>query len=163
MSPTMCILWLVVYPLGALRLLVISYCCSSYGAAKPVSSLGPFCSSFIGDPALRPMDGCEHPLLYLSGTGRVSQETTISGSCQQVLVGIHNSVWFWWLFMGWIPRWGSLWMDIPSVSAPNFVSVTNVYSMGILCPLLRRIQVFTLWSYFLSFMCFANCISELLG
>ena len=28
------------------------------------------------------MDGCEHPLLYLSGTGRASQETAISGSCQ---------------------------------------------------------------------------------
>jgi hypothetical protein len=27
------------------------------------------------------MDGCEHPLLYLSGTGRASQETAISGSC----------------------------------------------------------------------------------
>jgi hypothetical protein len=67
-----------------------------------------FSSSFIGDPMLSPMDGCEHPLLYLSGTGRASQETAISGSCQQALVGIHNSVWFWWLFMGWIPRWGSL-------------------------------------------------------
>jgi hypothetical protein len=26
--------------------------------------------------------------------------------------------------MGWIPRWGSLWMVHPFVSAPNFVSVT---------------------------------------
>jgi hypothetical protein len=32
--------------------------------------------------------------------------------------------------MGWIPRWGSLWMVIPSVSVPYFVSVTP--SMGIL-------------------------------
>uniref|UniRef100_A0A0V1KGM7 Uncharacterized protein n=1 Tax=Trichinella nativa TaxID=6335 RepID=A0A0V1KGM7_9BILA len=24
--------------------------------------------------------------------------------------------------MGWIPRWGNLWMVIPSVSALNFVS-----------------------------------------
>jgi hypothetical protein len=32
-------------------------------------------------------------------------------------------------------------------------------SMGILFPLLRRIEVFTLWSsFFLSFMCFANSI-----
>jgi hypothetical protein len=36
------------------------------------------------------MDDCEHPLLYLSGTGRASQETAISGSCQQALVGIHK-------------------------------------------------------------------------
>jgi hypothetical protein len=33
--------------------------------------------------------------------------------------------------MGWIPKWGSLWMVIPTVSAPNFVSVTP--SMGMLC------------------------------
>jgi hypothetical protein len=42
---------------------------------------------------LNPKDGCEHPLLHLSVMGRASQETAISGSCQQALVGIHNSVW----------------------------------------------------------------------
>ena len=45
------------------------------------------------------MDDCEHPLLYLPGTGRASQETAISGSCQQNLVGMCNSIWVWWLFM----------------------------------------------------------------
>jgi hypothetical protein len=69
--------------LGALGLLVGSYCCSSYGAANPISSLGPFSSSSIGNPVLSPMDGCEPPLLYLSGTGSASQETALSGSCQQ--------------------------------------------------------------------------------
>ena len=103
------------------------------------------------------MDGCEHSLLYLSGTGRASQGTAMSGSCQRTLVGIHNSVWVWWLYMGWIPRWGSLWMVIPSVSVPHFVSVTP--SMGILFPLLRRIEVSTLWSsFFLSFVWSVNCI-----
>jgi hypothetical protein len=34
------------------------------------------------------MDDCEHPLLYFPGTGRAPQETAISASCQQVLVGI---------------------------------------------------------------------------
>jgi hypothetical protein len=63
--------------------LVGSYC-SSYGAANPFSSLGPFSSSYIGDPVLSPP-------LYLSGIGRASQEAAISGSCQQALVGIHNS------------------------------------------------------------------------
>jgi hypothetical protein len=43
---------------------------------------------------------------------------------RQLLAGICNSVWVWWLIMGWIPGWGSLWMVHPSVSAPNFVSVT---------------------------------------
>jgi hypothetical protein len=60
------------------------------------------------------------------------------------------------------PKWGSFWMFIPSVSAPNFVSVTP--SMGILFSLLRRIEVSTLWSsLFLSFMCFANCILGILS
>ena len=48
---------------------------------------GYFSGSFIGALVLCPMDGCEHPLLYLPGTGRASQETAISDSCQQSLVG----------------------------------------------------------------------------
>jgi hypothetical protein len=52
-----------------------------------------------------PIDDCEHPLLYLPGTGKATQERAMSGSCQQNLSGIYNSVWVWWLFMGWIPRW----------------------------------------------------------
>jgi hypothetical protein len=32
--------------------------------------------------------------------------------------------------MGWIPRWGSLWIVHPFILAPNFVSATP--SMGIL-------------------------------
>jgi hypothetical protein len=48
-------------------------------------------------------------------------------------------------------------MVIPSGSAPNFISVTP--SMGILFPILRKNEVSTLWSsFFLSFMCFENCI-----
>jgi hypothetical protein len=42
---------------GSSGVLVGSYCCSFYGAAKPFSSLGPFSSSFIGDPVLSPMVG----------------------------------------------------------------------------------------------------------
>ena len=109
-----------------------------------------------------PIDDCEHPLLYLPGTGLASQETAISGSCQQNLSGICNSVWVWWLFMGWIPRWDSLWMVLLSTSALNFFSVTP--SMGILFPILRRNRVSTLWSSsFLSFMCFANYILDILN
>ena len=37
-------------------------------------------------------------------------------SHKQVLVGICNSVWVWWLFMGWIPRWGvSGWSSLQSL------------------------------------------------
>jgi hypothetical protein len=141
----------------ALGVLVSSYCCSTYRVADPFSSLGIFSSSSIGGPVFHPIDDCEHPLLYLPGTGIASQEIAISGSCQENLVGICNSVWVWWLIVGWIFRWDSLWMVLPSVSAPNFVSVTP--SMGILFPILRRNEVSTLWSsLFLSFMCFTNCI-----
>jgi hypothetical protein len=72
------------------------------------------------------------------------------------------SVWVWWLFIGWIPGWSSLWLVVPSVSAPNFVSETP--SIGILFQLLRRIKVSTLWSsFFFSFTCFTNCILEILN
>ena len=121
-----------------------------------------FSSSYIGGPVFHPIDDCEHPLLYLPGTGKASQETVISESFQQNLAGICNSVFIWWLIMGWTPRWGSLWMVHPFVSAPNFVSVTP--SMGVLFPILRRGKVSTLWSsFFLSFMCFANCILGILS
>ena len=60
--------------------------CSFYGAENPFNSLGLFSSSFIGDSVLIPMDDCEHPLLYLSGTGRASQETAISGSFELISV-----------------------------------------------------------------------------
>ena len=88
---------------------------------------------------IHPIADCEHPLLCLPGTGIASQETTISGSFQQNLAGICNSVWVWWLIMEWIPRWVSLWMVQTLVLAPNFVSVTP--SMGILFPILRRDKV----------------------
>jgi hypothetical protein len=103
------------------------------------------------------IDDCEHPLLYLPCTDIASFETAISGSLQQNSAGICNSVWVWWLIMGWIPRWGSLWIVHPFVFAPNFVSVTPF--MGILFPILRRNEVSTHWSsFFLIFLCFANCI-----
>ena len=141
----------------ALGVLVSSYCCSTYRVADPFSSLGTFSSSSIGGPVFHPIADCEHPLLYLPGTGIASQETAISGSFQQNLAGICNSVWVWWLIMGWIPGWGSLWIVHPFVLAPNFVSVTPF--MGILFPILRRNEVSTHWSsLFLIFLCFANCI-----
>jgi hypothetical protein len=73
--------------LGAGGILVSSYC-SSYRVADPFTSLGTFSSSFIRGPVFHPIDDCEHPLLYLPGTGIASQERTMSGSCQQNLSGI---------------------------------------------------------------------------
>ena len=108
-----------------------------------------------------PIDDCEHLLLYLPGTGIVSYETAISGSLQQNLAGICNSVWVWWLIMGWIPWWGILWTVHPFVLAPNFVSATP--SMDILFPILGRNEVSTHCTSFLIFLCFGSCILGILG
>jgi hypothetical protein len=61
----------------------------------------------------------------------------------------------WCLYMGWIPRWISLWMAFPSVSAPHFVSIFPPVS--ILFPLLRSTEASKLWSSFLSFIWSDNC------
>jgi hypothetical protein len=80
MGPSMCTIWLVVQSpraprgFGWLTLLL------PHGAANPLSSFSPFFNSSIGDPALRPMVGCEHLPLFLLGSGRAFQETAISGS-----------------------------------------------------------------------------------
>jgi hypothetical protein len=77
---------------GAQGLLVSSYCCSSYGVTDSFSSLGTFSSSSIEGHVFHPIDHCEHPLLYLPGTGIASQGSAISRYCQQNLAGICNSV-----------------------------------------------------------------------
>jgi hypothetical protein len=140
----------------ALGVLVSSYCCSTYRVAEPFNSLGAFLSFSIGGPVTHPIEECEHPLLYLPGTGIASYENAISKSLQQNLAGICSSVWVWSLIMGWIPGW--------VVLATNIVSV--IPFMGILIPILRRNEVSTLtrWSsLFLIFLCFANCILGILS
>jgi hypothetical protein len=82
----------------ALGVLVSSYCCSTYRVSDPLSSLGTFSSSSIGGPVIHPIADCEHPLLYLPGTGIALYETAITGSLQQNLSGICNSVWV----CGWL-------------------------------------------------------------
>jgi hypothetical protein len=89
---------------------VSSHYCSSYRIANTFSSLGTFSSSFIGGPVFHPIDDSKHTLLYLPDTGIASQDIVLSGSSQQNIADICNSVWVWWLFVGWIPGWGSLWM-----------------------------------------------------
>jgi hypothetical protein len=108
-----------------------------------------------------PIDVCEYPLLYLPGNGKASQETAISGSLQQNLAGLCNSVCIWLLTIGWTPGWGSHWMVHPFVLAPNFVSATPY--MDILFPILGRNEVSTHWSSFLIFLCFGSCILGIQG
>jgi hypothetical protein len=74
------------------------------------SFLGAFSSFSIGEAVFNLIADCEHPLLYLPDTGIASYETVITGSLQQNLAGICSSVWVWWMIMGWIPRWGRLWI-----------------------------------------------------
>ena len=80
----------------------------SYRVAEPFSSMGTFSSSYIGGPVFHLIAECEHLLLCLPGTGIAAQETAISGSFQQNLAGICDSVHIWRLIVGWIPRCGSL-------------------------------------------------------
>jgi hypothetical protein len=53
----------------------------SLWGCKPLQLLSPSSNSSIGDPMLSLMVGCNPPL-YLWGSGKASQETAISGSCQ---------------------------------------------------------------------------------
>jgi hypothetical protein len=50
MGHSMCMLWLVISPLGALGGLVGWYCGSSYGVANPFSSFSPFSNSSLESP-----------------------------------------------------------------------------------------------------------------
>jgi hypothetical protein len=65
--------------------------------------LGAFSSFSIGGPVSHLIDDCEHPLLYFPGTSIASYKTVIPRSFQQNLSGLCNSVWVWWMIMGWIP------------------------------------------------------------
>ena len=71
-------------------------------------------------PELSLMVGSKHPHLYWSVAGRTSHVTATPGSCQQTPLVISNGVWVWCLQTGWVPRWGSPWATLPSVSVPYF-------------------------------------------
>jgi hypothetical protein len=66
----------------------------SMGLPTPSPPSVPSLTPPLGLPSLSPMVSYNHSLLYLSGSGRASQETTISGFHQQALPGIHNRVLF---------------------------------------------------------------------
>jgi hypothetical protein len=95
--------------------------------ANPFSSFSPSSKSSTGDPLVSSMVSYKHPPWYLSDSGRASQETTLSVSRQQALLGICNSVWVWCLYMGWSPKWGTLCIVFPSVFAAHFVYIFPLY------------------------------------
>ena len=83
-------------------------------------------------------------------------------SCLQALLGICNGVQVWQLYMGWIPRWGTLWMIFLLVFVPWVVSI--FHQVSILFPLIRSTEASTLWSsFFLSFIWSVNCILGILN
>jgi hypothetical protein len=144
---------------GALRGLASWHCCSHHGDINPLTSFSPSSNSSAG--TLSPKVGCEHLPLYLSGSRRASQETAISGPCQQSLPGIHNSIQVWWLYMGWIPRWGQ---SLDGLSFSLCSTLGLHISSPILFLLLRRTEASTLHpSFFLSFIWSMNCIFGILS
>ena len=74
------------------RVLVSSYCCSTYRVAVPYSSLGNFSSSSIRGRVTHPIADCDYPILCLLGPGIFSQERAISGSFQRNLASVCNGV-----------------------------------------------------------------------
>jgi hypothetical protein len=99
--------------------LMFFFLCSS------ASSLSPSPNSSIRIPMISSMVGCKHQHLYWSGSRQsLSGDSYIRLLSAKELTSWHsNSVWVWWLHMGWIPRLGGLWMVFPSVSDPLFVLV----------------------------------------
>ena len=87
---------------------------------KPLQLLQSFPYLFHWCPRTQSDSCCEYLHLSTSGAGIASQGTAIPGSCQQVFLGISNSVWVWCLQIGWIPRLDSLWMAFPPLSASLF-------------------------------------------
>jgi hypothetical protein len=90
-------------------------------AAIPLCSFSPSGSSHTRVPKLSLMVGIKHPHLHWSVAGRISQGIAIPGSCQQAPLVKSNRVLC--LQTGWIPRLGSPWMALFSVSAPFFIPV----------------------------------------
>jgi hypothetical protein len=79
--------------------------------------LSPFPNSSIGVPVLCLMAGLKLLHLYCSGPGRAFQETAVSGSCQQALLGISKYISL-VSACGMDPQVDSLWMAFLSVSVP---------------------------------------------
>jgi len=103
-------------------------CCNYYRVIKtfqlPLS---------MGEPILTPVVACQHLTVHLSRSGRDSQVTAISGSCQPVIFAIFNGVWLWLLVKEWINRWNI-------VGWPFFQHLLHIWS-----------PYFFLWVFFTHF------------
>jgi len=61
----------------------------------PFVSFNPFSNSSNEDPVLSSIVGCKHSPLYLSCSGRASQEYSYIRLLSHALLGICNNVWVW--------------------------------------------------------------------
>ena len=66
---------------------MVDFVVPDMGLQNPSAPLVISLTPPLGTPCS--VNGCENTPLYLSGSGRASQETAISDSCQQALLGIH--------------------------------------------------------------------------
>ena len=66
--------------------LLSSYCSYTYRFADPFSSMCTFSTSSIGGPVFHPIDDCEHPLLYLPGTGKPHRRQLYQGPFSKILL-----------------------------------------------------------------------------
>jgi hypothetical protein len=90
--------------------------------AQPANIVFPMKLQCASTPPVLPPTpplGSQCSVWYLSiHTCKNSQGTATLVSCQQAPLGNSNSVRSWFLHTGWIPRWSSTWMDLPSVYSP---------------------------------------------
>ena len=98
MGHSMYILWLVVQSPGAhgvRGIWPIDTVAPSIGLQPPSAPSVPSTTPLSETPEFSPMVGCELPTLYLSGSGKSSQDIAISGFYQQALPGIDNNFRVW--------------------------------------------------------------------
>jgi hypothetical protein len=73
-----------------------------------------------------------------------------------------SSVWVWWLFMEWIPKWVSLWMVISFRFCSEYCFCNSFH--GYFVPQSKKeLSIHTLVFLILSVICCANCIFGILS
>ena len=91
---------------GSSGVLVDSYCCYTYVAAKPFSSLGTFSTSSIGDP-VPDQSNCwlrASTYVYCQALAETLRRQLYQAPVSKHLLASTIVSGFGGLFMGWIPR-----------------------------------------------------------
>jgi hypothetical protein len=123
---------------------------------KPLQLLCPFSSSSMVNHVLIPMDGCEHHFCKALALAKPLRRELYQAPVSKHLLASTKVSGFLTIY-GMDPQVEQSLDGLSFSFCPNLVSVFP--PMDILFPLLRRIEVFTLWSsFFLSFIWSVNCI-----